>query len=136
MPLTPIPTAPTWRAYTDRGQLATIARNATTIDTRTYDDGGRMASSVYNNGHGPTHEMLTVAGEVVSTDNRGNMTTIPTALRPGSDPLKLTWDFDNRMSSADVDFQLQVQTGHRDSPKPNIPSERIATNALVLYCFG
>ena len=178
---------------------ATIARNATTIDTRTYDDGGRMASSVYNNGvsetraynddntlasinfagadvgdltygwddnknktseditgtmsgygfnntsyddedrlvswnrtdnalskswnlslvgdwdsvtengtqqdrtHGPTHEMLTAAGEAISTDTRGNMTSIPAALRPGNDPLNLTWDFDNRMSSADVD---------------------------------
>ena len=53
--------------------------------------------------HGPTHEMLTAAGEAISTDTRGNMTSIPAALRPGGDPLNLTWDFDNRMSSADVD---------------------------------
>ncbi|MCD0462258.1 RHS repeat-associated core domain-containing protein [Roseiconus lacunae] len=31
------------------------------------------------------------------------MTLIPAVLRPGSDPLALTWDFDNRLSSADVD---------------------------------
>ena len=189
------------RTYTDRGQLATIARNSTTIDTRTYDDGGRMTSSAYNNGvsetraynndntltsitftgapignltygwdsnknktsegitgtmsgygfdvgtagyddedrlvawnrddsqlnkswdlslvgdwdsvtengsqqnrtHGPTHELLTAANESVTTDVKGNMTSIPAVLRPGSDPLALTWDFDNRMSSADVD---------------------------------
>ena len=53
--------------------------------------------------HGPTHEMLTAAGEAISTDTRGNMTSIPAVLRPGGDPLNLTWDFDNRMSSADID---------------------------------
>ncbi|PAY19374.1 hypothetical protein CKO51_10865 [Rhodopirellula sp. SM50] len=31
------------------------------------------------------------------------MTVIPAVLRPGSDPLTLTWDFDNRLVSADVD---------------------------------
>jgi hypothetical protein len=31
------------------------------------------------------------------------MTSIPAVLRPGSDPLTMTWDFDNRLSSADVD---------------------------------
>ena len=41
------------RSYTDRGQLETIERNnVTTIDTRTYDDGGRMLTSNYNNGVG------------------------------------------------------------------------------------
>ena len=33
------------RTYTDRGQLATVSRAGTTIDTRTYDDGGRMETS-------------------------------------------------------------------------------------------
>ena len=31
------------------------------------------------------------------------MTSIPAILRSGSDPLTMTWDFDNRLSSADVD---------------------------------
>ncbi len=39
------------RSYTDRGQLASLAFNSTTIDTRTYDDGGRMTGSSYNNAH-------------------------------------------------------------------------------------
>ena len=52
---------------------------------------------------GPTHELLTAANEVVTTDVKGNMTSILALLRPGSVPLALTWDQDNRMSSADVD---------------------------------
>ena len=32
------------RGYSDRGQLATLGYNSTTIDTRPYDDGGRMIS--------------------------------------------------------------------------------------------
>jgi RHS repeat-associated protein len=38
------------RTHTARGQLATLASDATTIDTRVYDNGGRMVSSSYNNG--------------------------------------------------------------------------------------
>jgi len=38
------------RTYTARGQLAGIDFDAVTIDTRTYDDGGRMLTSAYNNG--------------------------------------------------------------------------------------
>lgn len=38
------------RGYTARGQLHTLALDSTTIDTRGYDDGGRMTSSSYNNG--------------------------------------------------------------------------------------
>jgi len=38
------------RTYTARGQLQTIALGTTTIDTRVYDNGGRMTSSSYNNG--------------------------------------------------------------------------------------
>ena len=36
--------------YSDREQLATLGYNGTTIDTRTYDGGGRMTSSSYSNG--------------------------------------------------------------------------------------
>lgn len=60
-------------------------------------------TNVQNRTHGPTHEMLTVASETVQHDVKGNMTLIPAVLRPGSDPLALTWDFDNRLVSADVD---------------------------------
>ena len=59
--------------------------------------------NVQDRTHGLTHEMLTVAGEAVTHDAKGNMTSIPAVLRPGNDPLSMTWDFDNRMSSADVD---------------------------------
>ncbi len=53
--------------------------------------------------HGPTHELLTAAGQSVTTDTKGNITLLPAALRPSTNPLSLTWDQDNRLSSADVD---------------------------------
>ncbi len=53
--------------------------------------------------HGPTHELLTAAGQNVTTDTKGNITLLPAALRPSTNPLSLTWDMDNRLSSADVD---------------------------------
>ena len=59
--------------------------------------------NVQDRTHGLTHEMLTVAGEAITHDAKGNMTSIPAILRPGNDPLSMTWDFDNRMASADVD---------------------------------
>ena len=43
--------------------------------------------------HGPTHELLTAANEAVTTDTKGNLTSIPAVLRPGSDPLSLTWAY-------------------------------------------
>ncbi len=53
--------------------------------------------------HGPTHEMLTAAGARVSHDVKGNTTSIPSSLRPTASSLSLSWDFDNRLMSADVD---------------------------------
>src|SRR5690606_38080913 len=47
--------------------------------------------------------ILTAAGQAVQHDAKGNMTLIPPALRPDSDPLKLTWDFDNKLKAADTD---------------------------------
>jgi hypothetical protein len=31
------------------------------------------------------------------------MTLIPAVLRPGSDPLKMKWDFENKLVAADID---------------------------------
>ena len=45
-------------------------------------------------------ELLTAAGQAVTTDVKGNITTIPAALRTSGVALALTWDFDNRMVSA------------------------------------
>ncbi len=50
--------------------------------------------------HGPTHELLTGAGSSVSTDVKGNITLIPSSLRPNASSLTSTWDFDNRLTSA------------------------------------
>ncbi|MDX1927995.1 MAG: RHS repeat-associated core domain-containing protein [Pirellulaceae bacterium] len=38
------------RSYTARGELYQLTHAGTTIDTRVYDNGGRMTSSTYNNG--------------------------------------------------------------------------------------
>jgi hypothetical protein len=40
------------RTYSDRAQLASLLYDDTKIDSRAYDDGGRMTSSSYNNGVG------------------------------------------------------------------------------------
>ncbi|MFO0941879.1 MAG: RHS repeat-associated core domain-containing protein [Pirellulales bacterium] len=50
--------------------------------------------------HGPTHELLTGAGSNVNTDVKGNITLIPSSLRPNASSLTSTWDFDNRLTSA------------------------------------
>ncbi len=50
--------------------------------------------------HGPTHELLTGAGSNVSTDLKGNITLIPSSLRPNASSVTSTWDFDNRLASA------------------------------------
>ncbi len=60
-------------------------------------------SATQNRTHGPTHELLTVASQSVTHDLKGNITSIPAVLRPGTDPLAMAWDFDNRLVSADVD---------------------------------
>jgi RHS repeat-associated protein len=56
--------------------------------------------------HGPTHELLAVAGQAVQHDVKGNMTLIPANLRPTTSgtpqPLSMFWDFDNRLVSADT----------------------------------
>ncbi len=38
------------RTYTDRGELYQLKHASTTIDTRAYDNGGRLTSNNYNNG--------------------------------------------------------------------------------------
>ena len=56
-----------------------------------------------NRTHGPTHELLTVATQSVTHDAKGNMTLIRAVLRPGSDPLTMKWDFENKLIAADTD---------------------------------
>ncbi len=53
--------------------------------------------------HGPSHEMLTVASQSVTHDTKGNTTSIPAVLRPGTDPLAMKWDFENKLIGADID---------------------------------
>ena len=63
--------------------------------------------NVQSRTHGPTHEMLTADSQSVTHDAKGNMTLIPASLRPNA--LSLTWDQDNRMSSATTDGKTVSQ---------------------------
>ena len=58
-------------------------------------------TTTQNRTHGSTHELLTVAGQSVQHDLKGNITLLPSSLRPTA--TSLTWDFDNRLVSADTD---------------------------------
>jgi RHS repeat-associated protein len=60
-------------------------------------------STVQNRTHGPVHELLTAAGESLTYDAKGNMTLIPLSLRSSSDPLTMSWDFNNKLRGADTD---------------------------------
>jgi RHS repeat-associated protein len=65
--------------------------------------------TVHTRTHGPTHELLTnkigsAAAQSVTTDVKGNITSIPVNLRESTatTALNLVWDFDNQLKSADV----------------------------------
>ena len=57
------------RAYTDRGELHTVTVGSTVIDTRTYDDGGRMLTSVFISDSSDLHATRsdTIGGEMDAT---------------------------------------------------------------------
>ena len=59
-----------------------------------------VASSTFRRCSPRTH---VAASQSITHDVKGNMTSIPAVLRPGSDPLALGWDFDNRLTGADVE---------------------------------
>lgn len=63
--------------------------------------------------HGPTHELTAVAGSSVTTDVGGNITLIPSAARPNAQSLLLNWDFDNRLSTADVGNNSSVDVTYK-----------------------
>jgi len=52
--------------------------------------------------HSPANEILTAATEDVFHDPKGNTTLIPPVLRTSTDPLKIKWDFDNKLRAADT----------------------------------
>ena len=66
-----------------------------------------------NRTHGATHELLTAGGQSVTHDTKGNMTLIPAALRPSATSLALNWDFDNRLSTADIGNDSTVDVTYK-----------------------
>ncbi|WP_197455952.1 RHS repeat protein [Stieleria neptunia] len=95
--------------YDDEDRLVNWERDDTNLD-QSWNlslvgdwDAFTENSSTQTRVHGDAHEIISAASQSVTHDAKGNMTVIPAVLRPGSDPLTLTWDFDNRLVSADVD---------------------------------
>ncbi|TWT80045.1 tRNA(Glu)-specific nuclease WapA precursor [Planctomycetes bacterium CA13] len=60
-------------------------------------------ASVQSRTHGPTHEILSAAGQAVQHDAKGNQTLLPTSLSPLATSLSLHWDFENKLRGADTD---------------------------------
>ncbi len=95
--------------YDDEDRLVNWQRSDTNLDQSwNLSAVGNWSSmtentSTQNRTHGPTHEMLTAANQSVTHDAKGNTTLIPAVLRPGSDPLKMKWDFENKLIAADTD---------------------------------
>ncbi|MCA9139319.1 MAG: hypothetical protein KDB00_21240, partial [Planctomycetales bacterium] len=88
--------------YDDEDRLVNWQRDDTNLDQSwdlslvgDWDSVTENASTQYRV-HGNAHEIISAAGQSITHDVKGNMTSIPAVLRPGSDPLALTWDFDNR----------------------------------------
>jgi RHS repeat-associated protein len=63
--------------------------------------------------HGATHELLTAGGQSLSTDVNGNITLIPSGLRPNASSLLMSWDMDNRLSTADVGNNSSVDVTYK-----------------------
>ncbi|TWT87779.1 RHS repeat-associated core domain-containing protein [Stieleria varia] len=95
--------------YDDEDRLVNWERDDTNLDQSWSLSLVGDWNSITENGssqsrtHGPTHEILTVASQAVQHDAKGNQTEIPAVLRPGTDPLKMQWDFENKLIGADID---------------------------------
>lgn len=94
------------RRYRSSGQLA--ARRYEPRPVLGSIVGGQLdtnpeSASAQSRTHGPTHELLTVASQSVTHDAKGNMTLTPAVLRPGSDPLKIKWDFEIKLIATDTE---------------------------------
>jgi RHS repeat-associated protein len=59
-------------------------------------------ASTQNRTHSPANEILTAASQDVFHDPKGNMTLIPSSLRPTASSLSLKWDFNNKLRAADT----------------------------------
>ncbi|MEM6470525.1 MAG: RHS repeat-associated core domain-containing protein [Planctomycetota bacterium] len=105
--------------YDDEDRLVNWERDDTNLDQSwslslvgdwsSYTENG----STQNRTHGPTHELLTAATQVIEHDAKGNMTLIPGVLRPSGVTMNLTWDFDNRLSTADIDNDSTVDVTYK-----------------------
>jgi RHS repeat-associated protein len=86
--------------------------------------------------HGPTHELLSAGGSNVSTDVKGNITLIPSALRPNATSLLLSWDFDNRLNTADVGNNSSIDVTYKFDALGRRVFRDDGTNAVVYVQSG
>jgi RHS repeat-associated protein len=70
-------------------------------------------SSTQNRTHGPTHELLSAGGQSLAHDTKGNMTLIPAVLRDGTNSLTLKWDFENKLTTADVGSDSTIDVTYK-----------------------
>ena len=95
--------------YDDEDRLTSWDRSDTTLDQAwnlsPVGDWNSITqnSTVQNRTHGPVHELLTAASESLTYDAKGNMTLIPSSLRPTASSLTMSWDFSNKLRGADTD---------------------------------
>ncbi len=97
--------------YDDEDRLVSWTRDDNNLSqswTLTNEgDGSQFVENTTNENrtHGPAHELqsISVGGNQYNLghDVKGNLTDIPSGLRPTAS--HLSWDFDNRMGSADTD---------------------------------
>ena len=86
--------------------------------------------------HGPTHELLNAAGQTVSTDVKGNITLIPAAMRANGQALAQTYDFDNRMVTADVGNNGSIEVSHKYDALGRRVSRTEASTTTVFALSG
>ena len=86
--------------------------------------------------HGPTHELLNAAGQAVTTDVKGNITLIPAALRSNGQALALTYDFNNRMVTADVGNNGSIEVSHKYDALGRRVSRTEASTTTVFALSG
>ena len=89
-----------------------------------------------NRTHGPTHELLNAAGLAVTTDVKGNITLIPAALRSNGQSLAITYDFNNRMVTADVGNNGSIEVSHKYDALGRRVSRTEASTTTVFALSG
>jgi len=98
------------RTYTDRGQLYQVKYNTTTVDTRTYDAGGRLDTSTYGNGVATDYDYFNdnLIKEIDTTHPQGVTDVVGT--------YSYTWDANKNKTSESITGVLSDYGFNTSSP--------------------